>query len=67
MSCSRVWNAMGIQFVLQPTLNLPVTEFLQVDCQRNSDFAYRLIHLVLFEICQVPQDRRLRITFEKRS
>jgi len=56
----------GVQFVLQPTLNRPVTEFLQVDCKRNLDLANQLIRLVLIEICDFPQDGRLRVTLENR-
>jgi hypothetical protein len=55
-------NHMG--FVLQPTLNDPVKEFLQVDCGRDVDFADKLVRMVLFEIFKLPAERRLRVSDE---
>jgi hypothetical protein len=52
------------EFVLQPTLDHPVEEFLQVDCGKDVEFADRLMRMVLFEIFKLPAERRLRVSDE---
>lgn len=52
----------GTHFVLQPTLDAPVTEFLQLDCGRDIELARRVVDRVLFDIFQVARDQRFRIT-----
>jgi hypothetical protein len=52
------------EFVLQPTLDHPVEEFLQVDCGKDVEFADRLTRMVLFEIFKLPVERRLRVSDE---
>ena len=52
----------GTPFVLQPTLDLPVTEFVQVDCGRDLDLATRLFERVLFDIFGMPRHGLVRIT-----
>jgi len=53
-----------MEFVLQPTLDHPVTEFLQVDCKRDIEFAGKLIRMVLFEVLGLPGERQLRIDYQ---
>jgi hypothetical protein len=53
-----------MEFVLQPTLDNPVREFLQVDCGKDVEFADKLARMVLFEIFKLPVGQRLRVTDE---
>jgi hypothetical protein len=56
----------GIEFVIQPTQDQPVTEFLQVDCAEDLDVARRLVSIVMFDVFHLPRDSRVRILLEQR-
>ena len=52
----------GIRFALQPTLDAPVTEFLQVDCGRDLELATTVVDRVLFDVFGIPRDGRFRVS-----
>jgi hypothetical protein len=56
----------GIEFVIQPTQDQPVTEFLQVDCAGGLGRCSSAPVIVMFDVFHLPRDSRVRILLEQR-
>jgi len=54
----------GRQFMLQPTNDSPVTEFILVDCARDLGLCRALAEMVLFEVFALPPESRFKVTAE---
>jgi hypothetical protein len=57
----------GTVFRRRPVATDPTTEFLEVDCGKDTELAFRIAYTILTTIFQIPLSTRLRVRFSNLS